>query len=548
MYALLAFSPMLFIIIAMVFFNKPSKIVIPIAWVFTIAIAYFVWKINFLDIFAYSLAGFFKSFEVIFIIFGAILLLNTMKLSGGLYTINSMFANISNDKRVQLLIIGWLFESFMEAVAGFGTPAALAAPLLITLGFPPFFAAFAALIFNTIPVSFGAVGAPIVATINALTTNLDAMADKSAFITSFVDKIALLHLIAGVAIPSIVIFIMIFFFGKKGSNKLKSFIQIVPFILYSGFIYLIISFIVAKFSYELPSLIASALSLSIVIFSTQKFKLFVPKTPWNFMPEQEWKQEWKSSQSVKQLEMKNKNISTILALSPYLIIGAILLITRIEFFHLKNIINNSYLPLSFVFSLFGSNIHYDFPYAYNPGILPFMLVAILIIWLHKMPLKDGLSAWLTTAKQMKTSAITLFAVFAMIQIMLYSKTNGAGLDGMLTEIAKYIAQVTGNYFILASPIIGILGTFLGGSAAVSNILFASLQFETASFTGLPTDLIIALQVIGSSLGNMVSINKIIAVCVTAGLVGVEGKIIRINAIPALIYVIIMLLACYLIIM
>ena len=547
MYAILAFLPILFIIIGMAVINKPAKIILPIALILSIIIAFIFWHISIANIAIYSLYGFLKSFEVLFIIFGAILLLNVLKISGGLYAINSMFSDISNDKRVQLIIIGLLFEAFMEAVAGFGAPAALAAPILIGLGFPAFFAAFSALIFDTIPVSFGAVGAPILATINALSLNLDSLSilEQNNFISGFVSKIVLINLLTGFIIPILVMFIMIFFFGKKGDSKIKSFIDIIPFVIYSSILLFGISFLVAKVSYELPSLIASSISLLIVIFTTKKYKLFIPKTEWNFLTKHQWKEDWNSSINIKQVQMQDRGISIFKALFPYILIGLILLITRIEVFHLKGIINSAVIPFEWLFTILGSNLKYDFQYAYNPGIVPFILVSALIIFIHKLSVKEYISAWSQSLKQVKDSTISLLSVFAMIQIMLYSTYNNIdGLDGMLTEIAKDIAMIAGEYFIIASPFIGILGTFFGGSAAVSNILFSSLQYETALLVDLNKELIIALQIIGASLGNMISINKIIAVSITAGLVGVEGKIIRMNFIPILIYTPILLLCVY----
>ena len=99
--------------------------------------------------------------ELLYIIFGAILLLNTLRYSGGLRIIRRSFENISSDRRIQVIIVAWLFGSFIEGAAGFGTPAAVAVPLLVGLGFPPLAAVVAGMMIQSTPVSFGAVGTPI---------------------------------------------------------------------------------------------------------------------------------------------------------------------------------------------------------------------------------------------------------------------------------------------------------------------------------------------------------------------------------------------------
>ena len=137
MYAFLAFIPIVFCVVVMAVFNWPAKIAMPITWAITAVLGFLAWGMDLLQLTAYSIAGLFSSIEVLIIIFGAILVMNTLKMSGGMMAINNGFRSISPDARVQAVIIGFLFVSFIEAAAGFGTPAALAAPLMISLGFPP---------------------------------------------------------------------------------------------------------------------------------------------------------------------------------------------------------------------------------------------------------------------------------------------------------------------------------------------------------------------------------------------------------------------------
>ena len=137
MYALIAFIPIIATVVLMIAFNWPAKRALPLAWVLSCVIAFLVWKMNIQDMAAFTLTGFLSAFETLVIIFGAILIMNTLSRSGAMSAINGMFQGVTRDKRVLAIIIGFYFGAFIEGAAGFGTPAALAAPLLISVGFPP---------------------------------------------------------------------------------------------------------------------------------------------------------------------------------------------------------------------------------------------------------------------------------------------------------------------------------------------------------------------------------------------------------------------------
>jgi lactate permease len=132
-------------------------------------------------------------------------------------------------------------------------------------------------------------------------------------------------------------------------------------------------------------------------------------------------------------------------------------------------------------------------------------------------------------------AVALFCGVAMVQIMRYSNVNLSGLPSMLQQIAGTMANGMGQVFPLISPIIGIIGAFVSGSCTVSSILFSPLQFQTASMLGIQTAGVIALQLAGGAIGNMVCINNVIAVTSTTGAAGNEGKIIITNVLPCFIY-------------
>src|SRR5690606_6565880 len=158
--ALLSVIPIAIIFILMVGFRWPATKAMPLSFFVALALVLFVWETPLNWVLASSVNGVVIALKIISIVFGALALLFTLRESGALTAINDGFRAISPDKRVQAIIIAWLFGSFIEASAGFGTPAALAAPLLLSLGFPALAAVMVTLIANSTAVSFGAVGTP----------------------------------------------------------------------------------------------------------------------------------------------------------------------------------------------------------------------------------------------------------------------------------------------------------------------------------------------------------------------------------------------------
>ena len=129
----------------------------------------------------------------------------------------------------------------------------------------------------------------------------------------------------------------------------------------------------------------------------------------------------------------------------------------------------------------------------------------------------------------------------MVNIFRYTNVTDPGLvlgdssGSMLNIMASGLAALFQGAYIFISPLIGVLGAFMSGSTTVSNTLFAGLQFETASILSMPQVLIVALQNNGGAIGNMICVNKVVATCATTGTSGNEGAIIRINALPCVIY-------------
>lgn len=542
MHTLLAFLPIIVILIMMIGFKLSSRLSLSVAMFLAIGIALSAFSVNAdgTSVLAYVLLGFLKAFDILVIIFGAILILNTMKYSGAMQSINNGFTKISTDRRVQVLIIGWAFGAFIEGAAGFGTPAALAAPLLVGLGFPALGAALACLVLNSSPVSYGAVGTPtfgVKTTVQSLVEGSGGNIDS--YITTVSTNTAIIHSIGAIFIPFIVVMIMVKLFGKNKS--FKDAFPALPFALLASLSFIVPYLIAAKFlGIELPSLLAGLISLGILIVAA-KAGFMTPKDNWDFAPRAEWQEYWIGSTQAKVEETSKKDMSLFMAWLPYILISFILVVTRIPAIGLKPILQswkiNLFTADSLMFGVPGTA--YSFNYGYLPGIIPFILVAILTIFLHRMNGEDVKEAWSKTFKQVAAAAIPLAAGLALVQLMLNVGTTVDGTNySMIKLMAKFFADISGQAYVAVAPLVGVLGAFFSGSNTVSNMLFSGLQYETATLVGLKTEVIVALQNVGGAIGNMICINNIVAVCATVGLLGKgEARCLTYNLAPCIFYVI-----------
>ena len=540
MYAIIAFIPIIVTVIVMAGFNWPAKIALPLAWLLTAIVGFAFWKMELITLAAQTIAGFLSAIDTIVIIFGAILIMNTLKQSGAMAVINKMFTNVSDDPRVQVVIIGFMFGAFIEGAAGFGTPAALAAPLLIGLGFPPLCAAMCALIMNSTPVAYGAVGTPTNTAYNMVSSELAGLGvvDGEAWKLGLTKWVAIPSAIICPIIIFIVVFLMVKMYGKDKSTKYA--IEVIPYILMSAVAFCVPYLICAAFlGPEFPSLIGALIALVITVVAAQK-GICVPKSKFEFPAQEEWDENWKSTSAVQEDEsMKvETNMSPIMAWVPYGIIAAILVVTRIPQIGIKGILNVTTAPWAIsIPTIFGIEVGFAWKWAWNPGVLPFILVALIIIPLHKMKGEQVKAAWKTTFSMVSGAAIALFFGIAMVQLFKNSGAafNTSGMDSMLLVMAQGLADLFGSAYIVVAPIIGVIGAFISGSATVSCTLFSTLQFAAASRLGLAPMLILAMQVMGGAMGNMVCVNNIVSACATCGTVGREGSLMRSNVVPCLIY-------------
>jgi lactate permease len=535
--ALLAFIPIAVIFILMVGFRWGATKAMPVAFLAAALLAVFIWQTPMNWILAASVNGVGIAIQILLIVFGALAVLFTLRESGALAAINVGFTAISPDRRVQAIIIAWFFGSFIEGSAGFGTPAALAAPLLLSLGFPALAAVMVALIANSTSVSFGAVGTPTLIGVGQ-TTNIpeimQQIADAGLQYNDFIYQVglwtALQHAIPGILLPLILVAMMTRFFGKNKS--VREGLAIWPFAIFAGLCFVVPYLLVAwLLGPEFPSLLGGLLGLGIVLITTRAGFL-VPKEPWDFPEKSSWERNWMGSISMSSKEAKS-GISLSMAWLPYILIAFLLVLTRVRSLPfggwIKSIMTVQYADL------FGTSISNTYNILYIPGVLPFMLVALLCIPIYKMNKTQVSLAWKETFKRIKGPTIALLFAVPMVRIMMQSGNNPIDYDSMPLVMAEAMTNVFRGAWPLVDAFVGALGSFMAGSNTVSNMLFSVFQYSIADQLGISKVLIVALQNIGGAFGNMICVHNVIAACATVGLVGVEGILIKRNLIPMTVY-------------
>ena len=530
--ALFAVIPIAAIFVFMVGFRWPATRAMPLALLITIILILLIWHTPVNWIFASCIDGIIIALNILLIVFGALTVLFTLREAGVLNAINRGFVNISPDRRIQAIIIAWLFGGFIEGAAGFGTPAALAAPLLLSLGFPALAAVMVALIANCTPVSFGAVGTPTIIGIgSSLNTPeiIQTVTNDGITYTEFIKQVglwtALQHSISGIFIPLIMVALMTRFFGTNKS--IKEGLVVWPYAIFAGLCFVVPYFLVALLlGPEFPSLLGGLISLAIIIPATQAGFL-QPKQPWDFPAKSDWDKNWTGSISIRDNEVNN-DISVFKAWIPYALIGIILVLTRI-----RNLPFNAWVKsINFQYKdILGTTVSGNFDPLYIPGIMPFIFVALLCIPIFSMSMKQVGLAWGEAVRRIKNPFIALVFAVPMVRVMMFSGNNPEEIISMPIAMATWMAQVFQKAWPLVDSLVGVLGAFIAGSNTVSNMLFALFQFSIAEQLEISRIIVVSLQNVGGAIGNMICIHNIIAACATVGLAGVEGIIIKRNLIP-----------------
>lgn len=543
--ALIALLPILVALVLMVGLRWPATKAMPLAWLTAAGGAVIVWGLPMKYVAALTLQGFVTAIGILIIVFGAILILRTLQQSGGMETIQYGMQNISPDRRIQAIIIGYMFAAFLEGAAGFGTPAALAAPLLLSLGFPPLAAAIVCLVFNSFPVTFGAVGTPVILGLKYLAPGVAEAVSTGAAGVNFANQgdfialvgqwATLMHLGMIFILPVFMLGFVTRYFGPERSWKPG--LAAWKFCMFAAVAFTVpYLFFAWNVGPEFPSLIGGLVGLGIIIAGA-KAGFCVPKTTWDFGPSDKWDPEWTGSVSGGSTEFK-PHMSQFKAWLPYILIGAILVVTRIPELGLKGFLAAQAIKFSAILGY--ESVNASIKYLYLPGSIPFVLVALLTVMIHGMPGTKVKAAWSQAIVTMKNPTIALFAAVALVSIFRGSGITDAALNpnnypSMPLAMAEAVANITGNAWPMFASYVGGLGAFITGSNTVSDLLFAEFQWGVATQLDLPRQIIVAAQAVGGGMGNMICIHNIVAVCAVVGLSGMEGQILKRTVWPFLLY-------------
>lgn len=536
MYSLIALLPIFASLVLMSCFKlKPSTSLI-VSLCMTALLGIFCWGMSAGLVAGAALLGVLKSLDILFIIFGAILLLNILKVSGALQALNGSLSGISADRRIQVVIIAWLFSGFIEGAAGFGAAAALAAPLLVGLGFPASAAVALSLICNTMPVPFGAVGTPALTCGTALSGNFaKAGIEGAPFMSRAITEMAGIFGITGTFIPLLAVAFLILTTSKQ--RRLASILEIIPFCLLGGLAYTVPWYATARYlGPELPSMLGIVVGLPVMLLAI-RFKFLVPKKLWDFPEKSELHEDVHETAS-------KPSMSARKAWTPYIAIAIFLVATRLDCLPFKQFLQSFCLiDIEVIPGLKTVGFHWAI--LNNPGVMPFVLVSLLSAYWYRMSKRDVLKLCKMSGRQIRSASIAIAASVAMVQIMVFSDTNSSNMTGMLTMIAQSAADLTGAFYPVVSPLIGILGTFFAGSCTVSSVLFVSIQYDTARLLDLPATTMVALQLVGGGIGSMIRISGVVAACATVNAAGKEAKLILQCCIPTVILTALALLVSWL---
>ncbi|MGQ8820624.1 L-lactate permease [Bibersteinia trehalosi] len=524
----LSVFPIVLLIFLMVKRNAlPSYVALPLtaALIFVLQLTYF--GSDFTLVAANIVAGLGDVLTPITIIFGAILFNRFSEVSGATNTMRKWLGNINPNPVAQLMIIGWAFAFMIEGASGFGTPAAIAAPILVGLGFNPIKVAMLALVMNSVPVSFGAVGTPTWFGMDPLLKNGALSVEQVLEIGSMT---ALIHAFAAVVIPVMALRLIV---------SWKEIRQNIVFIYISVFACVVPYFLIAQFNYEFPSLVAGAIGLLVSVFVANK-GIGLAKTENNL-----------DDNAVTTGEVAK-------ALLPTALVIGLLVITRIQQIPFKGWMNDATtwlassigfakfdLSYGLIFSLkeiFGTSVGTGYKLLYVPSLIPFIVTVLLCVPVFKVSGKNVASVFGSSLSQVKKPFLALLGAIIMVKLMLIG-----GADSMVQTIGRSFAEFTGQSWTIFASFLGAIGAFFSGSNTVSNLTFGGVQYATAQQVGLSVTLILALQSVGGAMGNMVCLNNIVAVCSVTGIEKQEGNIIKKTAVPMFVYGVIAALVAYLII-
>ncbi|SEN23489.1 lactate permease LctP family transporter [Lihuaxuella thermophila] len=514
--ALVALIPIVFFFLALAVFRMRGYTAGTVTVLLSLCLAVFVYHMPVSMAIAATAYGFaYGIWPIAWIIVSAVILYKVTVKTGQFDIIRSSLLSITEDQRLQMLLVAFSFGAFLEGAAGFGAPVAITAALLVGLGFHPLYAAGLCLIANTAPVAFGAMGIPI--TVAGQVTGLDAFE---------IGQIAGRQLpLLSIIVPFWLVFMMD---GIRGIRETW------PAILITGGSFAITQFFTSNYiGPELPditSALVSMLSLSLFL------KVWKPKHT-SHSPYAKIKTNTETSYSKGQI---------FKAWSPFLILTV--LVTLWSQKSVKETL--SFVTIKFKVPGLDQLILKTQPIVekVTPYTAEFKLdligtagtaifiSAILSAMVLRLKPKSFFAVFRETFVELRWPIVTIGMVLGFAFIANYS--------GQSATLGLVLAG-TGAWFPFFSPFLGWLGVFLTGSDTSSNALFSNLQQITGRQIGVNEALLVAVNSTGGVTGKMISPQSIAVACASVGLVGKESDLFRFTVKHSILFAIIIGILTYL---
>ncbi len=530
----IALIPIIFFFLALAVFRLKGSVAGTITVILALLVALFLYQMPVTLALSSAIYGFFYGlWPIAWIIIGAVFLYKVTVKTGQFDIIRSSILSLTQDQRLQMLLVGFAFGTFLEGAAGFGAPVAITAALLVGLGFKPLYAAGLCLIVNTAPVAFGAMGIPIIVAGQVSGVETHAISQMVGRQLPFI-------------VPIVLVWIMAIMDGWRGVR------ETFPAIVVGGGSFAIAQFLTSNYiGPELPDITAAIASL---ISLTLLFKVWQPKHVFRFENQVDSKNQMGDNTSVSApLPTTHYSPAQIIkAWMPFAILTAMVSLWSIKPFKdlfvkgkdghpdgalvdMVMSINVPYLhnvvqklpPVVTKITDYAAIYKFDWFSATGTAIV---LAAIISIVMLKMRPKEALSTFGETVKELRTPIYSIGMVLAFAFIANYS--------GLSATLALALAH-TGKAFTFFSPFLGWLGVFLTGSDTSANALFAALQATTAQQIGVPEVLLVAANTSGGVTGKMISPQSIAIACAATGLVGKESDLFRFTVKHSIIFTIMM---------
>lgn len=530
---LTAAMPLFSVFILLVLCRLPARQAMPLSLLISAVLAYWVWQMPLLQLTAAVAEGLVIAATILWIIFGAIVLLKVLTLSGAMEVIKAGFSQLSADKRVQLVIIGWLFVGFLEGAAGFGTPAAIAAPLLVALGFSPLAAVVLALVADSAAVSFGAVGTPVLVGLAQGVPGVTASELQQIALTAIG-----IDIFVASWLPLILVLMYSRFFSEQANWRYG--LSAAPFALLSGFAFTLPAYGVTWWlGPEFPSVLGALIGLAITC-SAAYFHILTPRpvgiaAVGSVTLSNQAKQSQLTPTQSAEIQSDHitmpKPIPLWQAWLPYVAVALLLVLTRVSELPVKAWLQGINWQWQ---GILGSELTVSVAPFYLPGSV-FMLVALVAALVFRLSRVQLTNAFKQSGTMLLPSCIALAAAVPMVRIFLHSDVNALDLPAMPLALAALAATYLSDYWLALAPLVGALGSFIAGSATFSNLMFGSFQQAMAQQAELPQTLVLALQMLGANAGNMICVVNVVAAASVVNLNGREGEIIRYTLWPMLFY-------------